>query len=88
MIIQIHLLELLSQSMRCNYLSDLRFLDDTQRRILCRKLDRIEAKEQDLKDWNDTLKYLTDLAPVHNAEAAKNILIDALLRAPCAPEGG
>lgn len=79
MIIRMHLLELCSQLMRCDYLSDLHFLGDVKRRELCRKIERIQAHEHDIKEWNDMLEYLTRAAPEPTAELAKVRLIESLL---------
>lgn len=55
---QLSLLDGLSIQMRCDYLSDLRFLNAGQRALLAQKLERLAAEEEDLHDWNDALEYL------------------------------
>lgn len=53
------LLDLLSIQMKCEYLSDLRFLSPEQRRYLAQRLERLTPREEDVWEWNDALNYLT-----------------------------
>ena len=69
------LLDLLSIQMGCMYLSDLRFLSEEQRRHLAQKLGRFTPREQDVRDWNDALTYLTNEPPQETAQAARERLI-------------
>lgn len=78
MIVKQSLLDLLAIQMKCEYLSDLRFLSLEQRRYLAQKLDRLTPREEDLYDWNDALKYLTDALPEQTAQAAKVRLVELL----------
>lgn len=77
-ITDLSLLDLLYMQMGCTYLSDLRDLNAPQRKDLVRRVDRIPAKEEDLKDWNDALAYLTQSSPEQTAQAAKERLINLL----------
>lgn len=76
------LLDLLSIQMGCMYLSDLRFLSPEQRRYLAQKLERMTPREEDIREWNDALDYLTGAPPEHTARAAKDRLVH-LLSQPC-----
>ena len=78
---EISLLDLLTLQMNCAYLSDLRSLNDGQRALLAHRLERLEAKTEDLWDWNYALEYLTGTSPERTAQAAKERLI-ALLAQP------
>ena len=74
------LLDLLTLQMECTYLSDLRLLSDGQRAQLARLLESLSAQDEDLRDWNDALCYLTDAPTAETAQAAKEELVRALSR--------
>ena len=76
------LLDLLSIQMKCEYLSDLRFFSQEQRRYLAQRLDRLTPREEDVREWNDALIYLTGASPEDTAQAAKARLL-YLLSQPC-----
>jgi len=76
------LLDLLSIQMGCMYLSDLRFLSPEQRRYLARRLELLTPREEDVREWNDALDYLTGAPPEDTAQAAKERLVH-LLSQPC-----
>ena len=76
------LLDLLSIQMKCEYLSDLRFLSPDQRRYLAQRLERLTPREEDVWEWNDALNYLTGAPPEDTAQAAKERLVH-LLSQPC-----
>lgn len=76
------LLDLLSIQMGCMYLSDLRFLSLEQRRYLAQRLDRLTPRQEDIREWNDALDYLTGEPPEDTAQAAKDRLVH-LLSQPC-----
>ena len=79
MTLHLSLLDVLSMKMRCDYLSDLRFLNGGQRALLVQKLERLTAEDEDLPDWNDALQYLTgDSQPRATAAQAKAALIAGL----------
>lgn len=75
------LLDLLSIQMKCEYLSDLHFLSPKQRRYLAQKMDRLTPQEEDTREWNDALTYLTDAPPETTARAAKERLVVLLAHA-------
>lgn len=79
---ELSLLDLMSMQMGCAYLSDLRSLDKERRAILAHRLERMEAREEDLRDWNDALKYLANAPPEQTAQAAKERLVEDLNRPP------
>nr|WP_317400878.1 hypothetical protein [uncultured Gemmiger sp.] len=72
------LLEMLCAFMECDYLSDLRFLSRGQRRRLAGKLERLPVQEEDLREWNDALEYLTQSPPQPTARAARDRLVQQL----------
>ena len=73
------LLDLMAIQMGCTYLSDLRFLDSTQRAALAEKLKAVTPRASDLHEWNDALYYLTgDSQPRVTAEDARAVLIAGL----------
>ena len=76
------LLDVLSIQMGCMYLSDLRFLSPEQRRYLAQRLDRLTPRQEDIREWNDALDYLTGEPPEDTAQAAKDRLVH-LLSQPC-----
>lgn len=72
---QIHLLDEISNKMGCEFLSDLRFLSEKQRKQLARKLNRIDPEENGIREWNDALAYLTGAPPEGTAAQAKERLV-------------
>lgn len=78
MMVEHSLLDLLAIQMKCEYLSDLRFLTQEQRQYLAQKLDRLTPREEDIRDWNDALDYLTGAPPESTAQAAKAKLVQEL----------
>ena len=82
MMVEQSLLDLLAIQMGCMYLSDLRFLSLEQRRYLAQRLDRLTPRQDDVREWNDALEYLTGAPPEDTAQAAKERLVH-LLSQPC-----
>lgn len=76
------LLDLLSIQMGCMYLSDLRFLSPEQSQYLSQRLERLTPRQDDVREWNDALDYLTGAPPEKTAQAAKVRLVH-LLSQPC-----
>ena len=72
------LLEILAFRSGCMYLSDLRFLSPEQRRYLAQRLDRLTPRQEDIREWNDALNYLTGAPPEDTAQAAKDRLVHFL----------
>lgn len=72
------LLELLSIQMGCEYLSDLHYLTIPQRNYLAQKLKPLLPRQEDLRDWNEVLAYLTGEPEEKTAFAAKARLIELL----------
>lgn len=81
MMVRQSLLDLMSIQMGCTYLSDLRFLSQEQRRYLAQKLERLTPREEDIRDWNDALGYLTHAPPEDTARSAKERLVQLLTSA-------
>ena len=77
---ELSLLDAIAIEMRCEYLSDLRYLDSSQRALLAEKLKQVSIKPDSLRDWNDALQYLARQPPGATAETAKERLIQALSR--------
>ena len=75
---KVPLLDYLQWKMGCAYLSDLHWLSGGQRMRLAREIERIEAPEASLHEWNDALEYLLGRGPEPTAEAARAALIAAL----------
>lgn len=82
MMVEQSLLDLLAIQMGYMYLSDLRFLSLEQRRYLAQRLDRLTPRQDDVREWNDALDYLTGAPPEDTAQAAKVRLVH-LLSQPC-----
>lgn len=79
MAVVISLLDALAVEMQCGNISDLRFLNGGQRKLLARRLERLTAADADLRDWNDALAYLTgDREARPTAAQAKSALIAGL----------
>lgn len=72
------LLDLLSIQMGCMYLSDLHCLSLGQRQYLAQTLSGLTPREEDIREWNDALEYLTGTLPEQTARAAQRRLIDLL----------
>ena len=75
---KVPLLDYLQWKMGCAYLSDLHWLSGGQRMRLAREIERIEAPEASLHEWNDALEYLLGQAPRETPEAARDALIAGL----------
>lgn len=78
MMVEQSLLDLLAIQMKCEYLSDLRFLTQEQRQYLAYKLECLTPREEDIRDWNDALAYLTRSPPAMTALEAQRTLVNAL----------
>ena len=72
------LLDLLVIQMKCDYISDLRFLSQGQRQYLAQKLNALTPREEDIREWNDAFVYLTNAAPEESARGAKEQLVKLL----------
>ena len=74
------LLEYLAGRCHCAYLSDLRFLNEAQRRRLAREVEAVSADAVPLREWNDALDYLAQAPPEQTAEEARARLSGCLAR--------
>ena len=45
---------------------------------LSREIEKIAPESADLKEWNDTLRYLTNMPPASERESARLELINCL----------
>ena len=75
---KVPLLDYLQWKMGCAYLSDLHWLSGGQKMRLAQELERIEAPEASMHEWNDALEYLAGRGPEPTAQAARAALIAAL----------
>lgn len=75
---KVPLLDYLQWKMGCAYLSDLHWLSGGQKMRLAREIERIEAPEASLHEWNDALEYLLGQAPRDTPETARDALIAGL----------
>ena len=69
------LLERLAERTGCIYLSDLSYLQGVQREHLIKEIKLTPVDSATLSEWNDTLEYLTQTSPVHDADIAKQTLV-------------
>ena len=69
------LLEFLSAQAGCDYLSDLHFLQEGQRRHLAEAIEKTSSQAFSLRCWNDALFYLTGKVPEATQEAARSSLL-------------
>jgi hypothetical protein len=72
------LLDSLAAHLGCTYVSDLKFLDHTQRTSLLDKLEETDAETVSLWEWNDALVYLSGGEQETTQEAARSQLIEAM----------
>ena len=72
------LLEYLAGRCHCVYLSDLRFLNEAQRRRLACEIEAVSADAASLREWNDALEYLTGRSAEQTVERARKRLIQSL----------
>lgn len=78
MMFKMDLLDALTLQADCDYLSDLKHLNDWQKIRLARELAKVPTDAAALKEWNDALEYLTGAQPCANAEQARAALIAGL----------
>lgn len=76
--LNLHLLEFLSIETRCLYLSDLRSLSPSQKKGILQKLENIEPKDEDIREWNEALEYLAGAQPENTATLARRRLMEYL----------
>ena len=72
------LLDILAGEVRCEFLSDLRYLSAPDRRRLARKVRETPAGAVSLREWNDALDYLAGAPPERAPEEAKGRLAELL----------
>ena len=72
------LLDRLAARMGCTYLSDLHWMDRTQKAKLASVVWHIEPEDATLFEWNDALLYLAGNPPAETAGAAREKLLDYL----------
>jgi hypothetical protein len=77
--IQLKLLDAMAAIAGCQYLSDLHFLNWTQRLSLAHVVEQVPAEDASLAEWNDALCYLGgEVPPRTDAKQAKHDLLAIL----------
>ena len=76
--LNVGLLDLIAGQMGCDFLSDLRFLNSTQRAELAQKLEKLSADAFGLHDWNDALEYMAGQPSEQSAAEAREALLRCL----------
>lgn len=74
------LLDYLSFQMKCEYLSELRFLSRPGRLQLAKIINQLPLEEHSLAEWNEALCYLAEYPPEKTAQIARDRLLQALSR--------
>lgn len=70
------LLHILSERTGCMYLSDLKFIRDSQK--IKSELEKLSPQDFPVKQWNDAINYLTETKVDFSSEMeAKNFLLGA-----------
>lgn len=70
------LLHILSERTGCMYLSDLKFIRDTQK--IKSEVEKLSPQDFPVKQWNDAINYLTETKVDFSSEMeAKNFLLGA-----------
>lgn len=73
------LLDLLAKEMHCEYLSDLKFVDNRCRKEIAQTIQLHHPVESaSMFEWNDALNYLTGNGPEKTADEARNKLVSLL----------
>ena len=72
------LVDYLAYMTHCEYVSDLKFMDDARRRHVCRALERIPVETYPLKEWNDALSYVAKRPPQTTSAKARAELMEFL----------
>ena len=76
--VHMSLVDYLSYRTGCAFLSDLRNLDDGERKYICGVLREISPTDASLWEWNDALTYLTNASPEKTQQAARERLLELL----------
>ncbi len=76
--VNMSLLDAMAVQAGCEFLSDLRYIDDLQRFRLARTLEKVSPQSGTLFEWNDALEYLTGEPHQPTPEAAKERLMRSL----------
>lgn len=75
-----YLLDLLREKSGCEYVSDLHFLDEMQKARLAYHLEKVDAEDYLLREWNDALAYIVKAPAQETVEKAKETLLKELRR--------
>ena len=75
------MLEQLFEILGCMYLSDMKFADRNEQKIIANIIERkYPAETVSLREWNDALYYFTGSAPERSSQTAREKLLAILQR--------
>ena len=77
------LLEYMGQRSGSSYLSDLQYPSGWEQMRIAREVSRIPLEAYPLETWKDASEYLTGLPPDMKASAAKDKMIQYLVKKRC-----
>lgn len=73
------LMETMAAYLHCTYISDLKYLNEKQRKSLAQLLGRMPANDCRIQEWNDAIEYLAGgKKQYQEVELAKKALISFL----------
>ena len=72
------LLEYLAKKSNCTYMSDLRSMNEVQKRMLLNELLRLPPEAASEAQWNEALSYIEDIHSHESAYKARQDLIAAV----------
>ena len=75
------LLDTLAPQLHCGSLSDLHYLSPARRRQLAKLAGRPAPEAADVRQWNDTVAYVTGRPSCASAEEARALLLTLLSQA-------
>lgn len=78
MAMEVSLLDVLALCADCDTISELRLAGSWQRAVLARCVERLEAEQAPLREWNDALSYLSGCGPQLTSEQARAELLASL----------
>lgn len=73
------LIDYLAEKSNCTYVSDLHYLNRSQKQSLADEIRKISPFDFSLNDWNDALEYIVCAKPDALPISAKDCLIRLLL---------
>ena len=76
--ISLSIIDYIALKMGVRNLSDLHYMDATDRLAVCRMVEKINAEDESLEGWNDALHYLVGEPPAESQADARSRLIQQL----------